>query len=332
MKEKIENKIRILTNHPGQSESATWKETTTFIPTKKNDYLSALSVSIKLYCKRNDHDCVVLGAGRSNTFFALMQALIPKGKIKPCIMIDCLWYKSPNKFCSFLKNTIMRLADRSVDRYVVWARREIEAYSREFGLPRNKFVYIPYHTTLDAYHLSSIDNGYLFSGGNFSRDYKTLIESVRGLPIKLLIACTRPELFKKMDIPTNVTVQGFSHGEYLTKMAGCRINIVALAPGHLHSGGQQTFLNSMYLGKPTIVTDPEGACDYIENGRNGLLVEPGDVGALRNAIMFLLDNPLKASEMGREAREKVQGLSTEDHFQKVVALALEILSKKGISI
>lgn len=321
--------LRILTNHPGQAESPTWKEVTTLVPASGNDPWSAAKVALDLFSKRKDHDCIVLGSGRSNMAFAILQTLFPFGK-KPCIMIDCLWYKSPTRFRSFLKIALMMLVDRSVDRYVVWSRREIDAYAREFRLPRDKFDFLHYHTTLDNYDLTIRDEGYLFSGGNFSRDYKTLIEAVRDLPINLLIACTRPELFNGINIPDNVTIQGFSHEEYLSKMARCTINIVALAAGLLHSGGQQTFLNSMFLGKPTIVTDPEGASDYIEHGRDGLLVEPGNVSKLRKAILCFLDNPSQARTMGRLAHEKVKRLSTEDHFRKIVTLAEEILLQKAI--
>ena len=116
-----------------------------------------------------------------------------------------------------------------------------------------------------------------------------VISICRGLNIKLLIASTRLELFRNIKLPNNVKVQGFSHEEYLKKMANCKINIVALKKGLLHSGGQQTFLNSMYLGKPTIVTDPEGASDYINHGIDGILVEPGDHLSLREEIQILIN-------------------------------------------
>lgn len=321
-------KIKILTNHSGQLESPTWKDLTTYVPYQGNTFISSVKVALKIFRQRQRHDCIVLGAGRSNVFFAIFQTLIPFGR-KPCLMIDCLWYRSPTKLKDMLDTIKMKLVDPSIDRYVVWASREIEEYSEEFHLPKEKFIFIPYHTTLNNYCLKSEDRGYIFSGGNFARDYKTLIYAVSDLRCKLLIACTRNELFKDIVIPNNVEINGFSHEEYLEKMAGCKMNIVALAPGLLHSGGQQTFLNSMYLSKPTIVTDPEGARDYINDGIDGLLVEPGNPEALRNAIKYILDNPERASKMGEQARLKAQKYTTEDHFQKIVSLAEEVTRGKA---
>ena len=57
--------------------------------------------------------------------------------------------------------------------------------------------------------------------------------------------------------------------------------------GHLHSGGQQTFLNAMAVGKPVIVTDPVGASSYIEHGITGLLVSLGDKIRLGEALQYL---------------------------------------------
>ena len=190
----------------------------------------------------------------------------------------------------------------------------------------------PYHTTLDGHGIDSGQGDYLFSGGNFARDYDTLLAAVAGLPVTLHIASTRQELFAGKSIPSNVTIRGYPHKEYLQLMAGCAINIVALAPGLLHSGGQQTFLNSMWLGKPTIVTDPAGACDYIDDGMDGVLVEPGDAAALRQAIVRLLADRAAAQAMGVRARSKVTaGYSTDDHFKNIIALAGDVSNAPGAS-
>ncbi len=319
--------VKILTNHPGQNESPTWKKMATYISARSSGFSSSLACALRMHLIKHRHDCIVLGSSRSNTFYALIQTFLPFGR-KPCIMIDCLWYRSHTRLKALLKRIMMRLADKSIDIYVVWASREIRDYSKEFGLNPDKFVFVPYHTTLDNYDLKATDEGFLFSGGNFARDYPTLINAVRGLDCQLLIASTRPELFEGISIPQNVTVKGFSHEEYLNKMASCSINIVPLQPGLLHSGGQQTFLNSMYLGKPTIVNDPEGASDYIDNGVDGVLVEPGDAEGLRKAIISLLSDKALAAKIGENAGRRVMDLSTEDHFRAIVTMAEDLIKNK----
>ncbi len=317
--------IKILTNHPGQNESPTWKNVSTYFPFVGNNTFRAVKVGFRLFIHQWQHDCVVIGASRSDVVYALLSALLPKSLRRPCIMIDCLWYEESTMFKRVFKKLQMRVMDRAIDKYLVWARREIKAYSKAFNLPRKKFLFVPYHTTLDTCEFEINEGQYLFSGGNFDRDYSMLVEAVRPLNVNLIIATTRPELFENIELPQNMKVQGFSHIEYIKKMANCKLNIVPLASGLLHSGGQQTFLNSMFLSKPTIVTDPEGAVDYIDNRKNGLLSPQDDPEKLRKNIEYLLDNPQIANEIGRQAKIKAKEYSTEQHFKIIIAIAEELV-------
>jgi glycosyltransferase involved in cell wall biosynthesis len=107
-------------------------------------------------------------------------------------------------------------------------------------------------------------------------------------------------------------------------MAQSGINVVGLEEGLLHSGGQQTFLNAMAMGKPVIVTDPEGAEDYICNGIDGLLVPPGDPEKLRSAILKLQKYPGLSIALGEKAREKTMTFDTETHLSAIASLAKKI--------
>ncbi len=321
--------LKILTNHSGQNESPTWKSLTTYLPREGNDLFSSLKLAIRLYVKRKKYDCVVLGAGRSDILFALMQSILPFRKV-PSVLIDCLWEKNPNYFSHSLKKLIFHIVNRSVDAFVVWANHEVYAFSQTFCLPKDKIIFIPYHTTIELhYDLKPLEGDYIFSGGNSDRDYVTLIEAARGLPVNLVIASTLPDVCSNINIPENVDIRGYSHKEYINKMAGCRINVVALSAGKLRSAGQQTYLNSMFIGKPTIVTDDKGPDGYIENGVDGLFVPPNDPIALKEAILMLLNNPDKAKEMGRKAMIKAKFYSTEEHFKKIVSLVKEIIKNNS---
>lgn len=320
--------LKILTNHGGQLASPTWRDVTTYVAPNGNDLWSSLKLAVSLYWKRSNFDCVVLGGGVSDYLFALLQTLLPFQTV-PCVKIDCLWTKSPNRFRFLFHRTILKITSKSIDRFIVWAKQDIESFTRTFEIPREKFMFVPYHTTLDSVDLNSCSGEYIFSGGNEGRDYETLLLAVKGLPLKLLIASTRPELFAHMAIPENVEIKGFSHEEYLRKMAGCLINVVSLESGGLRTGGHQTYLNSMWLGKPTIVNDPDGACDYIEHMHDGFLVGPKDPKALRKAIEFLLSRRDIMNEIAIRAARKAKHYSTEEHFKKIISVALQVIREKS---
>jgi len=58
-------------------------------------------------------------------------------------------------------------------------------------------------------------------------------------------------------------------------------------------------------GKPVVATATTGAKEIIKDGYNGFLVPVGDAKALADKILFLLDNPEKAKEMGENGRKLV---------------------------
>jgi len=312
--------MQVLTNAPGHRYSETWRTVACFKAAPRGGMWALLRHALSLYHESRKYDCVVLGGGhRADSLYCLIAALLPLRR-PPCVRIDCLWYMPRSALQRRLKRLQFRLESRAVDAYVVWAKREIEAYARAFGLSPDRIFFIPYHHTLNRVELEPWDGGYVFSGGNFGRDYETLLAAVRGLPVDVRIACSRPELFQGLDVPPNVDIRGYTHEEFLRALAGCRVNVVALQPGVLHSGGQQTFLNSMALGKPTIVTDPDGAAEYIEQGVTGLLVEPGNAPKLRQSIVSLLQDSAAASRMGQRAMVAGRRRTTEAHFKELVAL------------
>ena len=139
--------------------------------------------------------------------FAWLQALCPWGR-KPHVMIDCLWDRSAKPLAHWFKKLRVRLAARSVERFVVWASHEVEDFARAFDLPRDKLEYVPFHTTLHDYDYEVRDDGYIFAGGNSDRDYRTFVEAVRPLDVPTWIATTRPDLLQRRRAAAAVRVEG----------------------------------------------------------------------------------------------------------------------------
>jgi glycosyltransferase involved in cell wall biosynthesis len=253
--------------------------------------------------------------------FALLQLLLPRGR-KPHVLIDCNWYQPRGRLKAYLKGLRLRLAARSVRRFVVWASHEVEDYVRVFGLPPEKVTYVPFHTTLHDYEYEVRDDGYVFAGGNFDRDYATLIEAVRPLDVPTWIATTRPEQLTGVKVPAHVRVEGTSHAGFRQAMAAARMVVVPMKKGLLHSGGQQTCLNAMFLGKPTIAIGRRWAEDFIRDGVNGIIVDFEDVTGLQTAIHWVLDNPQAAAAMAERGRATAGQFTTERCMRTVHDLTL----------
>lgn len=55
---------------------------------------------------------------------------------------------------------------------------------------------------------------------------------------------------------------------------------------------------------PTIVSSAGSLPELVADGETGFIVPPGDVAALRQAILCLVSNPVLARRMGLAARER----------------------------
>jgi glycosyltransferase involved in cell wall biosynthesis len=75
-------------------------------------------------------------------------------------------------------------------------------------------------------------------------------------------------------------------------------------------------LEGMAAGLPIIASDAAGMKELIHDEHNGMLVPPGDPGALAEAILELVDDPARAAVLGRAARSSVQARYS---FERMVA-------------
>jgi glycosyltransferase involved in cell wall biosynthesis len=273
--------------------------------------------AFRLFARRGACQGVVTGGGANGLLFAWLQGLIPWGR-KPHVLIDCNWDLPKGRLWAWLKGLRIRLAARSVHRFVVWASHEVEDYARAFGVPRDRFAYVPFHGTAHNYQYTVRDDGYLFAGGNYDRDYRTLVEAVRPLDVPVWIATTRGDvLLRGVEVPPHVRVEGTTAAGFRQGMAAARLVVVAMEKGLLHSGGQQTLLNAMLMGKPVVAVGRKWAVDFLQDGVNGLIVDYEDVQGLRRAVQSVLGDPGGARRMAERGRAHAAPFTTQRTMQTV---------------
>ncbi len=244
---------------------------------------------------------------------------------------------------------LSRLLIRAVDgphvRWCVLSQAEVERFSSTWGVPGERVVFTAFtHTLPGAVDIEAIDvaaavridaaapdGPYLFAGGNSLRDYDLLAAAAEGTGLRVVVASSwRPAR------PVPEIAAGYvSHEEFMHLMQHCVAGVVPIAESS-RSAGQQTYLNSMALGKPTIVTDAMGVRDYIDDGRTGVVVEP-TVEALRAAMLGLADDEAleRRVAMGEAARDAVVALFTPTAYRRrllEVALPAQALDLPSDSV
>ena len=81
----------------------------------------------------------------------------------------------------------------------------------------------------------------------------------------------------------------------------------------------------MGAGVPCVATRVGGNVEAIEHNRSGVLVPSEDPKALSSAIAELLDNPLRARALGREASEAVHSRFTHEAMMEHLTTIYERL-------
>ncbi len=78
----------------------------------------------------------------------------------------------------------------------------------------------------------------------------------------------------------------------------------ALAHPSYREGLPRAVPQALLSGVPVVVYDVDGAAEACADGESGLLVRPGDLAALRDAVQWMMDHPSERGAMGRAGRER----------------------------
>ena len=73
-----------------------------------------------------------------------------------------------------------------------------------------------------------------------------------------------------------------------------------------HESFGKVLIEAMAAGLPIVATATTGSQEIIQDGINGFLVPIGDSSALARKVLYLLNNPEKAREMGNNGRQMVK--------------------------
>jgi glycosyltransferase involved in cell wall biosynthesis len=109
------------------------------------------------------------------------------------------------------------------------------------------------------------------------------------------------------------------------------VAVVPAAPVPASRGGTGTPLKLfeyMAAGKAIVATAQIQAAEVIQDGRNGLLVEAGDVNRFAAAILTLLNDPVERMRLGQNARQQaIELYSWEEYTRRLEEIYLNVLGK-----
>lgn len=249
--------------------------------------------------RSRDFDVLLCGSEKVGIPLALL------GCRKPMVTVVHNLFSPPK--VAFLR--LFSGVTRKWARLGVYCRADAEHAARRFGYPlEHTFNYCSAPVSRFTPG-PMVSDGVIMSAGTARRDYPTLVEALRQLPGHQteIYASSRygdPYRGKAAAEPAAwVHFQpNVSSSEIVRRIAAARFLVVPIEPSTHSTAGITSILEASAAGKAVVATLTAGSVDYVVDGITGILVPPGDVAAMREAIRTLWNDPALAHRMGLAGR------------------------------
>ncbi len=276
-------------------------------------------VSLKAFRLRHDYDCVIAWQQVMGMFLGLFKLFSFSNSPKIFILVATIVERN-NFLLEKLRRCFIALSYKKINHIGFISSAYARLIQERFKLPQTKVVHL--NLPLDFKEnpeFSGFKAGsYLYSMGLSYRDYPTLLKAARMTSKQFVIATLAPYL-KDLEIPANVTIYSNAFGQTADELMEHSAAVILPLDRIDSPAGETVLLRTMCYGKPVIVTRTITTEEYIDDGKNGLLVPWKDPEAIVEAINRIFSDPDKANEMGRQARRYVLENHSMDLYAKKIA-------------
>nr|WP_237448106.1 glycosyltransferase family 4 protein [Nocardioides flavescens] len=183
-----------------------------------------------------------------------------------------------------------------------------------YGVDPRRTVVVPFGVDGDFFtpgDQSEVDPELVVSVGNDrDRDFPTVLRAFRSVrdtrPSSRLVIVSKTISQHEADAVPGVTVvPHLSHSELRDLVRRAAVTITLTRP-NLHVSGITAVLETIAMGRPAITTDTPGMSDYVHAEGGIFTVPPGDHAAAAQMCSALLDDPDRASAVGRAGRRTLE--------------------------
>lgn len=215
------------------------------------------------------------------------------------------WHLTPNtKWIAIDPVYLHARHARYYSRVIVYCRNQLCAKNPEL------YRYIPLPANGDFSTVQSARKAHFVSIGIAYRDFKSLVRAARmtGYPL-VLVTKSRETLGEVGEIPPNVTLKySIPIQECVTLVAEARAVIVPLLESEIPHG-HSAVVQALRLGKAIISTKRATVDDYIEDGVDGVLVEPESMEEYAEAMTRLWEDDDLVARLEKNALKKSEQFS-----------------------
>ncbi|BAY86593.1 group 1 glycosyl transferase [Calothrix parasitica NIES-267] len=230
---------------------------------------------------------------------------------------------------------------RSCDDFIVLSKTWEKYYTNNLGLNKKQVVVLPNPTELpaqipDRKNTSSIKIGFFGRVGSRKGTFD-LIKAFAQIPdalkgkTELIIAGDgdikeAQTLAQSLNLENRIQFLGWIDSQTRDKLLA-DIDIFVL-PSY-NEGLPMALLEAMGWGLPVIVTPVGGIPELINSTENGLLINPGDVQKLSEAMQKLIESESLRFSLGNAARETVAPFDIKTYCSQLYEIYDSVLESKS---
>lgn len=289
---------------------------------------SGLAAAVAAFMRRGEYDVIVTMAERSGIPLSFLLRL---SRARRGHVMIAHWLSPAKKRLALQWS----LASSAIDRIVVYGATQERVAVEKLRLPRGRVRMLRHAADARFWRPLGQSQSGICSAGLERRDYRTLVEAVRGMDLTLTIAAANPwttrDPLDTDGFPPNVVKRRVDHHALRDLYDRSEFVVVPLQDVDFQAGSLVTY-EAMAMGKAVIATRTRAlrGGDLVRDGETGILVPPGDVGALREAILRLHRDPAEAKRLGANARRIVEaGLNHERYVEEMVRVVREVGQEVG---
>lgn len=197
---------------------------------------------------------------------------------------------------------LRRIYDRLIDRIIVQTDFVRDLFVQQ-GFDPARLVVKPNFMYPISGTVERPGTGFVFTGRlDVTKGIRTLLEAAHRIDAPISVFGGGPleaEARAAADRLPHVTFHGLQpHAVVIEALRGARAVVI---PSEWYESFPMTFVEAMALGKPVIASDLGSLGSLVRADETGLLVPPGDPGALAGALRRLHEDDALACQMGDEA-------------------------------
>jgi len=283
------------------------------------------------WLRSRSYDVIVSHGAQMGLGIALLQTLFPGVPSAPHVMFDvgaisggAHGWNHPAVIKGF------RFAFGSLAAAICHSSHQLEFYRQEYPHVATVAHFIPLGVDTEVFRPQDIAvEDEIICIGYALRDWDLLVRAyarlhaktrliLLGVPAEQCISCPGVECVPRVNIEV-----------MRQRIAKARFVVLPLPPVDFCIG-QQTFLQSMAMGKAVLVSDIPAAKDYITDGENGFLYRAGNEDDLYEKLLYLLSADDVVKTAGQTARVTAMNRFSEKLMsEKIGGLLREVAMKNS---